>query len=239
MHNLTLSVNDTAMGSVSGAGTYEEGTMVTITATANEGYHFVTWSDGVTASIRTVKVDFDTSFTAFFAPDTLWHIVTVGASNDGACQTYGSGTYIHGDTVEIGYHLLDTASAGGYWEILGWNDGNADNPRQVVVTSDTIFTLLCQWVGDSVGINDAPEGNNRRVNIYPNPATTTVRVECEGWNAETATLLDLNGRVVSTQTIQQSNSQAIILDISMLPRGTYFLHLTDGTTTAIRKLILQ
>lgn len=239
MHNLTLAVNDTTMGSVSGAGTYEEGTNVTITATANEGYHFVTWSDGITASTRTVKVDFDTSFTAFFAPDTLWHIVTVGASNEGACQTYGSGTYIHGDTVEIGYHLLDTASAGGYWEILGWNDGNADNPRQVVVTSDTTFTLLCQWVGDSVGINDAPEVNNRRVNIYPNPATTTVRVECEGWNAETATLLDLNGRVVSTQTIQQSNSQAIILDISMLPRGTYFLRLTDGTTTAIRKLILQ
>lgn len=239
MHNLTLSVNDTAMGTVSGAGTYEEGTNVTITATANEGYHFVTWSDGITASTRTVKVDFDTSFTAFFAPDTLWHIVTVGASNDGACQTYGSGTYIHGDTVEIGYHLLDTASAGGHWVILGWNDGNADNPRQVVVTSDTTFTLLCQWVGDSVGINDAPEGNNRRVNIYPNPATTTVRVECEGWNAETATLLDLNGRVVSTQTIQQSNSQAIILDISMLPRGTYFLRLTDRTTTAIRKLILQ
>lgn len=238
-HSLSLAVNDTTMGSVSGAGTYEEGTNVTITATANEGYHFATWSDGITASTRTVKVDFDTSFTAFFAPDTLWHIVTVGASNDGACQTYGSGTYIHGDTIEIGYHLLDTASAGGYWEILGWNDGNADNPRQVVVTSDTIFTLLCQWVGDSVGINDAPEVNNRRVNIYPNPATTTVRVECEGWNAETATLLDLNGRVVSTQTIQQSNSQAIILDISMLPRGTYFLRLTDGTTTAIRKLILQ
>lgn len=238
-HDLTLAVNDTAMGSVSGAGTYEEGTNVTITATANEGYHFVTWSDGITASTRTVKVDFDTSFTAFFAPDTLWHIVTVGASNDGACQTYGSGTYIHGDTIEIGYHLLDTASAGGHWVILGWNDGNADNPRQVVVTSDTTFTLLCQWVGDSVGINDAPEGNNRRVNIYPNPATTTVRVECEGWNAETATLLDLNGRVVSTQTIQQSNSQAIILDISMLPRGTYFLRLTDGTTTAIHKLILQ
>lgn len=239
MHNLTLAVNDTTMGTVSGAGTYEEGTNVTITATANEGYHFVTWSDGITASTRTVKVDFDTSFTAFFAPDTLWHIVTVGASNDGACQTYGSGTYIHGDTIEIGYHLLDTASVGGYWEILDWNDGNADNPRQVVVTSDTTFTLLCQWVGDSVGINDAPEGNNRRVNIYPNPATTTVRVECEGWNAETATLLDLNGRVVSTQTIQQSNSHAIILDISMLPRGTYFLRLTDGTTTAIRKLILQ
>lgn len=238
-YSLSLAVNDTAMGTVSGAGTYEEGTNVTITATANEGYHFVTWSDGITASTRTVKVDFDTSFTAFFAPDTLRHIVTVGASNDGACQTYGSGTYIHGDTIEIGYHLLDTASADGYWEILGWNDGNTDNPRQVVVTSDTTFTLLCQWVGDSVGINDAPEVNNRRVNIYPNPATTTVRVECEGWNAETATLLDLNGRVVSIQTIQQSNSQAIILDISMLPRGTYFLRLTDGTTTAIRKLILQ
>ena len=238
-YDLTLAVNDTTMGTVSGAGTYVEGTNVTITATANEGYHFVTWSDGITASTRTVKVDFDTSFTAFFAPDTLWHIVTVGASNEGACQTYGSGTYIHGDTIEIGYHLLDTASAGGHWVILGWNDGNADNPRQVVVTSDTTFTLLCQWVGDSVGINDAPEGNNRRVNIYPNPATTTIRVECVGWNAKDMTLHDINGRVVYAQTVRLLAYQPITLDISNLPRGTYFLRLTDGTTTAVRKLILQ
>lgn len=236
-HELSLSVNDTTMGSATGAGTYVEGTNVTIAATPNEGYHFVMWNDSVTAPVRTIKVETDTLFTAFFAPDQ--HTVTVASSDEGACRTYGSGTYDHGDTIEIGYVALDTASAGGHWVILGWNDGNADNPRQVVVTSDTTFTILCQWVGDSVGINDAPEVNNRRVNIYPNPATTTVRVECEGWNAETATLLDLNGRVVSTQTIQQSNSQAIILDISMLPRGTYFLRLTDGTTTAIHKLILQ
>ena len=71
MHDLTLSVNDTTMGTVSGAGTYEEGTYVTFTATPNPGYHFVMWNDSVTTATRTVKMDFDTAFIAFFAPDTV------------------------------------------------------------------------------------------------------------------------------------------------------------------------
>ena len=51
------SVNDTAMGSVSGMGTYAKGTNVTLTATPNEGYRFVAWSDEVTDNPRTVVAE--------------------------------------------------------------------------------------------------------------------------------------------------------------------------------------
>ena len=51
------SVNDSAMGSVTGMGTYDKGTTVTLTATANSGYRFVSWSDDVTDNPRIVTAD--------------------------------------------------------------------------------------------------------------------------------------------------------------------------------------
>ena len=61
------SVNDPAMGSVSGMGTYDKGTTVTLTATANAGYRFVRWSDDVTDNPRTVTADVNgAAYTAVF-----------------------------------------------------------------------------------------------------------------------------------------------------------------------------
>ena len=51
------SVNNSAMGSVSGMGTYDKGTTVTLTATANAGYRFVSWSDEVTDNPRQVVAE--------------------------------------------------------------------------------------------------------------------------------------------------------------------------------------
>jgi len=51
------SVNDQAMGSVTGTGTYAKGSVVTLTATPNEGYRFVSWGDDVTDNPRTVTAD--------------------------------------------------------------------------------------------------------------------------------------------------------------------------------------
>ena len=45
------------MGSVSGMGTYDKGTTVTLTATANAGYRFVSWGDDVTDNPRIVKAE--------------------------------------------------------------------------------------------------------------------------------------------------------------------------------------
>ena len=64
---LSLSVNDAEMGSVNGAGQYTTGQIVTISAVAYEGYHFVQWSDGNTDNPRTVVFTQDTTFTAEFA----------------------------------------------------------------------------------------------------------------------------------------------------------------------------
>lgn len=65
-HTLTLGSNNPEWGSVSGGGEYAYGTEVEITATANDGYRFVQWSDGVTENPRVVVVVEDIELTAEF-----------------------------------------------------------------------------------------------------------------------------------------------------------------------------
>lgn len=65
-YSLTLGSNNSEWGSVSGGGEYAYGTEVEITATANDGYRFVQWSDGVTENPRVVVVVEDIELTAEF-----------------------------------------------------------------------------------------------------------------------------------------------------------------------------
>jgi hypothetical protein len=64
----TISVysHDNSRGIVSGGGTYEEGTLVTLTATANSDYKFKEWHDGNTDNPRMIIVTQDESYTAYF-----------------------------------------------------------------------------------------------------------------------------------------------------------------------------
>ena len=52
--SISTSVNDNSMGTVTGAGTYNKGATVTLTATANSGYRFVCWGDEVTDNPRSI-----------------------------------------------------------------------------------------------------------------------------------------------------------------------------------------
>ncbi|MDY3977518.1 MAG: leucine-rich repeat protein [Candidatus Onthomorpha sp.] len=63
-YNVEVSVNDETFGSVAVESDCSTGTL---TATANEGYVFISWNDGNTDNPRTVALTSDTAFTAIFA----------------------------------------------------------------------------------------------------------------------------------------------------------------------------
>ena len=237
-HTVTV-LCDSTMGTVSGAGTYEEGTTVTLTATPHEGYRFVIWSDSVTAATRTVKVDTDTTLTAYFAPDTtfvlpdtVWRTVSVTTDAPGACEAYGSGRYPDSSTVEIGYTMMDTATVGGHWQFLGWSDGVSGNPRDILVTSDTAIMALFEWIEDSVGIGNLID--NQYVSVYPNPAFGDVTVKVG--QLSILTVLDLQGRTVIPPTPVNST---FIIQHSLLLTGTYFVRIVTEGGVTIKKLIMQ
>ena len=227
------------MGSVSGGGTYIDSSMVTLSATANDGYRFMQWDDGDTNAVRTLLLVSDTTFTAYFAadtlptppPDTVWRTVTV-STDVSAAETYGSGFYVDSSTVEIGYMIIDTATTGGHWQFLGWNDGGTGNPRDILVTSDTAIVALFEWVADSTEAIKELSIFNSQFSIYPNPASKTVTVETD--QPSTLTLTDATGRECGRWKVAVGKTT---LDISPLPTGVYFVRL-DAIPT-VRKLIIR
>ena len=60
-HTITTNAQN---GNVNGGGTYDYGTTATLSATANEHYHFTRWTDGNTDNPRTVSVESDATYTA-------------------------------------------------------------------------------------------------------------------------------------------------------------------------------
>lgn len=132
---VTLSVNNSAMGSVSGGGTYTQGATATISATPNNGYHFDHWSDGNAQNPRTITVTQDVSLTAYFVQDEVQtYTITLYTNNASMGSVTGGGTYEQGTTVQIsaipnnGYHFDH------------WSDGNTQNPRNITVNSNITLT---------------------------------------------------------------------------------------------------
>ena len=65
-HTLTVLSANESQGSVSGGGTFDDGSTQTIKATPQPGYAFDKWSDGSTQNPRTVKLTSDLTLTASF-----------------------------------------------------------------------------------------------------------------------------------------------------------------------------
>jgi len=152
-YTATTAVSDAVMGSVTAGGTYSYLTPLTLTATANYGYHFTGWSDGETTNPRGFTLTQDTSFTALFAVNQ--YNVTLVSSDSTLGSVQGGGEYNYLSQVTI------TAAAAPHSHFVQWNDGNTTNPRLVTLTCDTAFTAyfeMDQQFLITVSANDTTRG---------------------------------------------------------------------------------
>lgn len=91
MYTVTVSA-DPERGTVDGGGSdFHYGDVATLTATANEGYTFQSWSNGSTENPMEISVTGDTSYYASFAP--LSHEIVVIANPENGGRVEGGGTY--------------------------------------------------------------------------------------------------------------------------------------------------
>ena len=104
---------------------------VTISATANYGYHFTQWNDKNTSNPRQVQVTEDKTYTAYFDKNT-YYITKNYDSNQGYINGSSSGEYLDNITL--------TAEANYGYHFVQWSDGVTDNPRSLILTQDTTFT---------------------------------------------------------------------------------------------------
>ena len=138
-YNISTSVTN---GRVEGAGEYDYGTTATLTAIANEHYHFTQWSDGNTDNPRTIMIKGDATYTAEFAIDR--HTITTTCDIRYG-EVTGDGVYDYGTRITL------TAIPNSGYEFKQWSNGVTYNPYRFTVVSD--LNLEAEFV-PATAIND-------------------------------------------------------------------------------------
>ena len=127
-YTITVSAGDGGSVSTIG-GTFSQGTEVSITATPNSGYSFVSWSNGSTNNPLNVTLNSNTSVTANFEPIVNSYTLTVSAGEGGSVSSEG-GDYEEGTEVTI------TAIPAEGYRFKKWSDDNYSYNRLITISSN-------------------------------------------------------------------------------------------------------
>jgi hypothetical protein len=218
---VSVFAGNTAMGTVTGSGDYAVNAGVTIRATPNSGYRFVQWNDGNTDNPRTITVTQDTTFTAVFNVEGIFH-VSVFANNTTMGTVGGSGDYVK-DNIAI----IAATSYSGY-RFVSWNDGNTDNPRMLTVTQDTMFIATFEI---NTGITDIESST---ISVYPNPTRDNIHIVLpENVSNAVFTLYDMQGKAL----IQQQISNQDVVSVDNLAAGIYIYNVRTEKGSYTGKII--
>ncbi len=175
-YTMTVKSQNDALGSVSGGGTYNYGSSVTIKASPTTGYSFAGWYDGTTRMSTNATYTFtmpakNYTLEAKFTPVSM----TVSFNGNGGTASFTSKTVYYNE----GYGTLPTATRSGY-VFMGWYtaaSGGTKVTAGTAVKNTGAHTLYAQW--SAVGVSSITVIYDR---TYPTlPAPTRPGYNFGGW----------------------------------------------------------
>ena len=249
IYNIVLCAEN---GSVVGSGTYKHGVQITLNAVANEGYHFVRWSDGNTNATRTITVTGDITLTAEFEINNYSVLVMAGENGN----VSGSGNFEYGKKVVI------KAEANDGYHFVKWSDDNTENPRILTVSEEIVLTAefainvyevvaMSDQNGSVIGAGSYDHGKNIVLLATPNE-----NYYFEQWsdgNTENPRILEVtedislvaifaekeNEKVFIAEPIDETQGDVIITITAVSINGFEFSHWSDGSMENPRNVSLD
>ena len=243
--NVTVTANNDVFGSVT---IVSECPSATLTATANDCYEFISWSDGNTDNPRTINLESDTALTAIFN----------GILNSSITATICQGEVFQ----EQGFNASE---AGIYTQILEASNG-CDSVVMLTLNVNPAFdttinaTINIGDVYSEYGFNETEDGTyvqnlqtingcdstitlNLTINtslqdiaelteitFHPNPTSGMITFSKE---IERIDVIDNIGKVV--MRFFDTNE----INIETLPAGVYYLRMTIEDKTTTKKVIKE
>lgn len=236
--HVTYAVNDATMGSVdpSGVQTYEVGDIMTVTATANEGYHLSGWSmqrNGTVTTVTDLGATFTdtvtplhegTVITAIFEANPVVETYTVTVNYD---ATMGLVRGVPTEAVEAGSEVTLTAAPNTGYDFVAWVKGTDTVSRTATYTFtvNENITLTAVFKSTTTGIADV-EGIDAQ--IY----STDSRIVVKGAENLNVYVYDVNGRVVRSQA-----KAAETIEFTMQNTGVYLVKV--GNAPAKRVVVVR
>ena len=181
-YTVTVNVNDSTMGHVTGVPTapVTANTVISLTAVPEAGYHFVSWSNGANTATITVTVTSDTVLTATFAANPA-DTYTLTVAYD---ATMGSVEGIPEAPVAAGTVVTLTAIPAEGYHFVEWSTGETTATISVTVNSNMTLTATFEanavetyevrvlWdatMGNVTGVPEGPVAAGTSVTLMANP----------------------------------------------------------------------
>ena len=223
MYEITASAQPSEGGSVSGMGSFEYGTVVTLMAEPNEHYLFANWSEEghVVSNSETYSflVTGDRHLEANFAQEYLTVSVTIEPEQGGIVQ--GIGNYVYGQNVTL--NAIPNAN----YEFLMWTEEglfvSADPELCFCVTETRNLTAHFAYY-------DGLDEQGATVSVCPNPAKDYLRVSGLKDN-DVISFWDAQGRLLLSLATDGSDA---IIDLAGFPKGVCFLK----TSNCMRRILI-
>ena len=224
---ITAFANPTEGGVVTGSGIYETLDECTVTATANEGYDFVNWTENgnvvSTDAAYTFTVTGNRTLVANFELQTFE--ITASADPIEAASISGGGTYNYGDQVTL------TIVRNEDWAFQNWTENGE------VVSEEMTYTFIATENRDLVANFLFTEGigeNSVAAKVYPNPTQGEVMVESEGLSH--VRIMNAYGQTVYNAKVE---SDQVRIDLSNVAKGIYMMHIETEEGQTVRKIVVE
>jgi len=233
-YTLTLQANPNEGGTYSGQGSYEAGETVNITATANDGYSFLSWTDennniiSDDANFTYTMPASDKTLTANFVMIEYNVIVFVDPAGSGSVT--GSGVYNMNDLVS----LVATESDG--FEFLNWTDDN-----NVVLHNSATYSFYMPASDLTLTANFIPHTGidkdvlSDKIKLFPNPAQNEFNITSV-LMINRVLITDVNGRVVYEKNIGDKETR---VSTTNFKPGLYFVRIYTNEEVFIKTIGVQ
>ncbi len=240
VYTLSLYAEPEDGGTVHGAGEYEYGQEVEVSAEAHEGYIFAEWTDkdGIQVSEEPVFLfsmpENDTFLTANFL-FTGYTITFVIEDEDGEAINNAVIT-LNGEENPEGDYIFEGIHPGEYsYTVVAENYFDASG---AILVDDSDKTVLVVMEEDDTGFAGT---DHIELKVYPNPASGKLHVEFDNQNESPVNLvlMDILGRQVSVKVIQDRGHQLLIFDLDGLESGVYILRGEFDGQIIMRKISVQ
>ena len=224
---VTVTANPAEGGTVAGGGTFNYGETCTVTATANEGYDFVNWVQGLFSvseeATYTFTVTNNVNLTANFTLQTFEVKVSVNPSEAGTVT--GEGTYNYGDEVTL------TIVRNEDWAFENWTENGE------VVSEEMNYTFIITSSRNLDANFIYTEGigeNSIETKVYPNPTKGEFTLEGEGLNH--VRIVNAYGQMVYNADVE---GDQVRIDLSQMAKGIYMMHIEAEGGQAVRKIVVE
>lgn len=218
-YTLTLTAEPEDGGTVSGAGTYAEGTEVSISATEADGYRFLYWREGAEVFSENPDVDFiinrNMELEAWF--ELIVYQVRFDVVDVGGDPITDAVVTFDGYEADPGQYVFENVVPGIYTYIIS-KDGYFSVQGELELIDEDVVKLVEIRVDDTsvVPVDEMPVSQ-----VYPNPARDVLQINASVPMQEIR-LVDMVGRIVYTAS---PHAEQASIQVTEYKPGIYLLQL--------------